>query len=411
MKLSGIAFRNILRNKRRSLLSGSAIAVAAASIVFLFALLEGMKVDLAENIQTFYTGTVRIMNKDYEKNRKLNPIHLTVEDPDRITKIIREIKRQAEISERITFPSRIYIGNDYYNAMGMAVRFPEEIAFQKIENILSEGRFPDKGREVLLGAKLASKMNVGVGDKITALASTASRGSNAMTFEVTGLAVFPLHELTNTFFMIPLETGQKFLKMRNEVKEILVKYDETSDEEGRLFADQIYREAAEKGIEDIESAYWKDRNETFAMIEVADKIYMIFAFFFLLLGCSVVINTTMMVIYERTREIGMMKALGMKDSNIVRLFFLESFFIGLLASLAGVLTGAGISLVLNRTGINFQEMMEDIDFEVSTILYPVPTFKYGIIIFLYSSFIASISTFIPTLRANKIKTIDALKHE
>ena len=411
MKLSGIAFRNILRNKRRSLLSGSAIAVAAASIVFLFALLEGMKADLADNIQTFYTGTVRIMNIDYEKNKKLNPIHLTVENPDKVIEIITGLKDTAEISERITFPSRIYIGNDYYNAMGMAVKFPDEIAFQKIENIVSKGRFPEQGKEVLLGAKLASKMGIGVGDKITALASTAGRGSNAMTFKVTGLAVFPLHELTNSFFMLTLETGQQFLKMKNEVKEILVKYNASSDKEGKLFADRIYREAAEKGINNIEAAYWKDRNETYAMIEAADKIYMIFALFFLILGCSVVINTTMMVIYERTKEIGMMKALGMKDSNIVRLFFLESFFIGILASLAGVLIGAGISLVLNKTGINFQEMMEDIDFEVSTILYPVPTFKYGIIIFLYSSFIASVSTFIPTLRANRINTIDALKHE
>ena len=411
MKLSGIAFRNVLRNKRRSLLSGSAIAVAAASIVFLFALLEGMKIDLADNLQTFYTGTAKIMHADYEKNKKLNPIHLTVKNPDIIKDLIKKMDRKTEISERITFPARIYKGNDYYNAMGMAVRFPEEIYFQKIEEVLSEGRFPDKGKEVLLGAKLASKTGVGVGDKITVLTSTASRGSNEMTFKVTGLAVFPLHELTNSFFMIPLDTGQIFLKMHNEVKEILVKYKTASDADGKAFADRILHEAEKKNISNIESAYWKDSNDTYAMIEVADRIYMIFAFFFLLLGCSVVINTTMMVIYERTKEIGMMKALGMKDRDIVKLFFLESFFIGILASLAGVLIGAGISLILNHTGINFQEMMEDIDFEISTILYPVPTFKYGIIIFLYSSFIASISTFIPTLRANKIDTIDALKHD
>ena len=411
MKLKGIAFRNILRNKRRSLLSGSAIAVAAASIVFLFALLEGMKVDLADNLQTYYSGTAKIMHADYEKNKKLNPLHLTVKDPDRITEIIGMMDRETEISERITFPSRIYIGNDYYNAMGMAVRFPDEISFQKIENVLSEGRFPEKGREAVLGAKLASKMSIGVGDKVTALASTASRGSNAMTFTVTGLAVFPLHELTNSFFMIPLETGQRFLKMKNEVKEILVKYKTSSDEDGKAFADQILQESEKNGISGIEAAYWKDRNETFAMIEMADKMYMVFAFFFLILGCSVVINTTMMVIYERTKEIGMMKALGMKDSNIVRLFFLESFFIGILASLSGVLIGVVISMILNHTGMNFQDMMEDIDFEMSTIMYPIPTFKYAIAIFLYSSFIASISTFIPTLRANKINTVDALKHD
>ena len=411
MKLSGIALRNILRNKRRSILSGAAIAVAAASIVFLFALLEGMKIDLADNIQTFYTGTVRIMHEDYEKNKKLNPIHLTVKNPDTISKTVKELGRKVEISERITFPSRIYIGNDYYNAMGMAVNFPDEIRFQKIHNIVKEGRFPRRGKEALLGAKLAVKMGVSVGDKITALSSTAGRGSNAMTFTVTGLAVFPLHELTNSFFMIPLDTGQKFLKMKNEVKEILIKFNAASDEDGKNFAEKILTAAEKKGINKIEAAYWKDRNETYAMIEVADKVYMIFAFFFLLLGCSVVINTTMMVIYERTREIGMMKALGMKESNIVRLFFLESFFIGIIASLAGVLIGAGISHILNYTGIDFQNMMEDIDFEVSTIMYPVPTMSDGILIFIFSSFIASISTFIPTLRANKIKTVDALKHE
>ncbi len=411
MKLSAIAFRNILRNKRRSILSGSAVAVAAASIIFLFALLEGMKIDLADNIQTFYTGTVRIMNIDYEKNKKLNPIHLTVENPDLIKEAVSSMGKNTEISERITFPSRIYIGNDYYNAMGMAVKFPDEINFQKIEDAVTEGRFPLKGREAVLGAKLASKMGVGVGDKITALSSTAGRGSNAMTFTVTGLAVFPLLELTNSFFMIPLETGQRFLKMKNEVKEILIKFDAESDEEGKNFADAIISKTEEKGITSIEAAYWKDRNETYAMVEMADRIYMIFAFFFLLLGCSVVINTTMMVVYERTREIGMMKALGMKDRNIVRLFFLESFFIGIISSVAGVLLGVGISLILNHTGMNFQNTMEDIDIEISTILYPVPTLKYGIIIFLYSSVIASVSTFIPTLRANRIKTVDALKHD
>ncbi len=199
--------------------------------------------------------------------------------------------------------------------------------------------------------------------------------------------------------------------MKNEVKEILVKFNAESDRDGKDFAEKILAAAQKRGIDRIESAYWKDRNETYAMIEMADKIYMIFAFFFLLLGCSVVINTTMMVIYERTKEIGMMKALGMKDSNIVKLFFLESFYIGLLASMAGVLLGVIISMIFNHTGMNFQDMMEDIDFEISTVLYPVPTLKYGIIIFLYSTFIASVSTFIPTLRANKIKTVDALKHD
>ncbi len=410
MKLSKIALRNINRNKRRSLLSGSAIAVAAASIIFLFALLDGMETDLADNIQTFYTGTIRIIHSDFEKNKKINPMHLTVKDPDKIIEITKRINPDIQVSERISFPARIYIGSRYFNAMGMGVRFPDEIGFQKIEDVMVEGRFPETGREVLLGARLADKMGVKTGDKITALSATAGRGSNAMTFTVTGLAVFPLLEFTNSVFMIPLETGQDFLKMKTDVKELLLKYKASSDQEAAALIDRLRNETEKNGIKNIDISYWKDINDTYSMIAMAEKMYMIMAFFFLLLGCSVIINTTMMVIYERTKEIGMMKALGMKNSDVVKLFFLESFYIGIAASAAGVIFGVIISQILHHTGINFQNMMEDMDFEMSTVLYPVVTLTSVVTIFLYSVIIASISTFIPTLRATGINTVDALKH-
>ena len=410
MKLSKIALRNINRNKRRSLLSGSAIAVAAASIIFLFALLDGMETDLADNIQTFYTGTIRIIHSDFEKNKKINPMHLTVKDPDKIIEITKRINPDIQVSERISFPARIYIGSRYFNAMGIGVRFPDEIGFQKIEDVMVEGRFPETGREVLLGARLAEKMGVKTGDKITALSATAGRGSNAMTFTVTGLAVFPLLEFTNSVFMIPLETGQDFLKMKTDVKELLLKYKASSDQDAAALIDRLRNETEKNGIKNIDIAYWKDINDTYSMIAMAEKMYMIMAFFFLLLGCSVIINTTMMVIYERTKEIGMMKALGMKNSDVVKLFFLESFYIGIAASAAGVIFGVIISQILHHTGINFQNMMEDMDFEMSTVLYPVVTLTSVVTIFLYSVIIASISTFIPTLRATGINTVDALKH-
>ncbi len=410
MKLSKIALRNINRNKRRSLLSGSAIAVAAASIIFLFALLDGMETDLADNIQTFYTGTIRIIHSDFEKNKKINPMHLTVKDPDKIIEITKRINPDIQVSERISFPARIYIGSRYFNAMGMGVRFPDEIGFQKIEDVIVEGRFPETGREVLLGARLADKMGVKTGDKITALSATAGRGSNAMTFTVTGLAVFPLLEFTNSVFMIPLETGQDFLKMKTDVKELLLKYKASSDQDAAALIDRLRNETEKNGIKNIDISYWKDINDTYSMIAMAEKMYMIMAFFFLLLGCSVIINTTMMVIYERTKEIGMMKALGMKNSDVVKLFFLESFYIGIAASAAGVIFGVIISQILHHTGINFQNMMEDMDFEMSTVLYPVVTLTSVVTIFLYSVIIASISTFIPTLRATGINTVDALKH-
>ncbi len=80
--------------------------------------------------------------------------------------------------------------------------------------------------------------------------------------------------------MIPLDTGQRFLKMKNNIKEILIKFDAASDEDGKAFAEKVIAETKKKTFKIIEAAYWKDRNETYAMIEVADKVIMICIFLF-----------------------------------------------------------------------------------------------------------------------------------
>ena len=80
MKLSIIALRNITRNKRRSLLSGIAIAISTLIIVFMFSLIEGMKADMSRNIFTYVSGHIRVRNAEYEQYETLNPLHLGIQE-------------------------------------------------------------------------------------------------------------------------------------------------------------------------------------------------------------------------------------------------------------------------------------------------------------------------------------------
>ena len=84
MNLFTIAWRNVGRNLRRSLLSGAAIAVATMSIVLLFSILEGMKTDLENNLIDFYTGEVQLRNPEYGRYEHLNPLHLSVSDAEAV---------------------------------------------------------------------------------------------------------------------------------------------------------------------------------------------------------------------------------------------------------------------------------------------------------------------------------------
>jgi len=407
MKLGSIAFRNIFRNFRRSILSAIAIAVAAMSIVFLYSLLGGMTEDLVYNQQTFSTGAVRIRNKAYTRNERLNPIHLTVPDPQGILSLLSQIPGVGPVSPRISFPASIYKKDENYNVRGVGLDMEREGLFQNLgPEVVREGRLPAAGRnEVIIGYRLAQKVGIGVGDKMTILSNTATRGTNAMTFTVTGLAVFPLSSLNETTFYAPLDRIQYFLKMGEDVQEILIKTN--GDYSSVDVTDSVRRALA--GRKELEVSDWRSVSETYSLMQMASTSYDIFAFFFFLLGCSVIFNTTIMVIFERMKEIGTLSAMGMSGGDLVRLFFLESLFISILGSLIGVSAGIIITQILHVTGIDLGSAMKGVDFDISAVLYPKLSLKSTVFVFVYSVAVASVTSIFPSRKVSRVEPVEALR--
>ncbi len=407
MKLSTIAIRNIFRNRRRSILSGTAIAVAAMSIVLLFSFIAGMIDDMQYNFHTYTTGAVRIRNRDFSRYERLNPMHLTVDVSDGLMEDLKKEEGISEMSPRIGFPTRIYRDGENYNAFGTGVDFATEVSYQKLgPELIPEGRIPEAGaNEVLIGYKLAEEVGVGLGDKITILSSTAARGTNAITFTIVGLLAYPMEGLNNTTILAPLDRVQYFLRMPGQVQEIIMKVTEGVD--STALAERLREKYSDRY--GIEIKGWKELETSYSFIEMAQTIYDIVAFFFFILGSSVILNTTIMVIFERMREIGTMSAMGMSGRDLVRLFFIEAFFISVAGSFIGVLLGMGFTQILSYVGINFGEAMEGVDFEISTILYPKLNLRSTVVVFFYSVIVASVTAILPARRASRIEPVDALR--
>jgi putative ABC transport system permease protein len=136
---------------------------------------------------------------------------------------------------------------------------------------------------------------------------------------------------------------------------------------------------------------------------------MILAFMFFLLGSTVIINTTMMVVFERRKEIGTIAAMGMTGPEIVRLFFLEAFFISVLGSLLGVLAGIGLTIPLSRVGLDFSDSMGGVDFQLSPVFYPMLNLRSTVFVFFYSTIVASAASFFPSKKASSVNPIEALR--
>jgi len=410
MKLRKIALRNIFRNTRRSILSATAIAVAAMTMTFLFSMLKGMEDELGYNLQTFYTGEVRVRNPEYTEYEQLNPLHLRVMEYEEVIRIIEEETDAPLISPRVSFPGVVYREEDNFHLLGLGVDFTREKEYMELEDLLKEGRIPEMGKdEAVIGTGLARDIGVGVGEKITILSQTMRRGSNAITFMVTGLAAFPVEALTEQYLLAPLDRVQYFLRMDEGVTEVLVRY--PGHNRSIAQAESINQALENAGFTDIEARSWEKMQTTYSFVKMASAIYNFIAIFLFLLGSTVIISTTMMVVYERMREIGTIAALGMRGGQIVKLFFLEALFISIAGSLAGVLLGIGITVPLSYIGLNFGEAMRGVSMEISNIVYPRLNLPAAIFVFIASVVVASAASFVPSRKAAKIEPIHALRVE
>lgn len=407
-KLSKIAFRNIFRNLRRSILSGAAIAVSAMSIVMLFGLLDGMEHDMANNLKSYYTGEVRIRNVEFEKHERYNPLHLGV-DWKKIEPILADNNSVVTATPRINFPASMYLGDETHGVMGIGVDFEREKAFIDFASILQEGRVPQSGKnEMLIGFALARDMHLTPGDKVTLLSTTATRGTNAITMEIVGTAGFPVAGLNANTIWAPIDRVQYFLRMGDLTQEILVLLTDGTDE--KIVATQIQDEIQAKLGEETETRSWQNINMMYSLFKIAKISYYFIAAFFFVLGSTVIINTTMMIIFERMREIGMLSALGMHGSELTKLFLLEGFFISMIGSAVGVIIGYVGTYYMGKVGLNFTEAFSGMDMEISSILYPETSLVKTVIIWAYAVIISTLATFIPSRRASKIQPVEALRY-
>ena len=430
MKLWRIALRNVARNKRRSLLSGSAIAVATLTVVLLFSLLSGMLGDVVATALTYDSGHARVRHADYSRYETLNPVHLAVTDAGAAVARLQELPEVTGVLPRVRFAGAIYREEQNHGAFGFGLDFAREIAVARerlpqmrgveegsatLEDFarawqleVHGGALPRAGaRELLLSNAMARELGLAVGDKLTILTRTALMSTQAWTFTVSGVIGFPVGGMRG-LVLAPLDTVQTFLKLApvDGVTDLLL-YTGSEEEVPALVA--AAQAALPDGGEPLAVQSWTETNPLFPMLQLASRIYDIFALFFFLLATTVIVNTTMMVVFERMREIGTIAALGMTGTQISRLFFLEAFFIGIAAALVGVGLGTAIVLPLSQVGLDYSAAMEGVELNIADVIYPQLGVRSTVLVFLYSIAITAAASYWPTRKAARLQPVVALR--
>lgn len=429
MKLYRIAFRNVRRHRVRSLLSGSAISIAALSIVMLFALLAGMLDDMENNIKTYASGDVRIRTALYEADEMIDPMSAPVLGAGALLDQIDAMEEVEVAVPRITLNTVFQSDGVDHVALTTAVDFDRELEFQQLDEFLlgiDGGQLPEAGSsEMVMTRRIAEDIGLveqtgdrfdkknGAGYRYTGENRKATAyfmmnsGMQAKTLELAEIVHFPVGSLNGPALMMPIDTARKNLRRGDLASEILIRLKKGSDAE--LFTEKLEAMLAEQGRDELKVTPWFEVNTLVSLFAMAEVSYGVIAAVFFLLGSVVIVNTTIMVILERMKEIGTLGAMGLEGKQLVQLFFLEALYIGIAGSFIGVMLGIIFSVVLGVIGMDMGGAMEGVDLGVSTVIYPRLTWFSVVGVFFYSVIVAATATFIPSLRAGRIKPVEALR--
>jgi len=407
--LWNLAKKNLSRSRTRTMVS----AIAIISVVFLRGMIGGLLDSTFENHIHYVAGHVRLIDKEYELKEHMVSLKYSVNGfkEEGIREDLLQIEGVNQVVPRLKFGAMVSHEEKMVTMMGWGVDPAEEIRFTEIDQKIVEGRMIKPGeRELVMGAGLMDKIKKKVGDKVTFLYSTAFDAFRGSTYQIVGKIQSNLDLLNDNLFFLPLDQAQEILEMPGEVTELLIITPDYEQAAGVL-----------PGIEDFLTSndntgkytllLWNRDYQMIELFAMARTIYNFIYIFIILLACFVLINTLIMIVNERTREIGMMSALGLKSQEILYLFAMEGIIIGALGSGIGVIIGGIITKVFSVIGIDFGAAMEGMnaDLMFEPVFYTVFSLENLIFAFILGVVVVTIACIIPARMAARLEPNEALR--
>ncbi|UCC11797.1 MAG: ABC transporter permease [candidate division WOR-3 bacterium] len=402
MNLFRLAFRNFFRNTRRSIISGISVTIAIAAIIFAQSYIRGITINISDNIVRLISGHIRITTQEYDRRERMLPLDESIVlsgdflenlDDDRIKVVAPRIKFGVLLGdEELSTP-----------ALGYAIEPDKEKFVSRLDTRITKGKYITAGRnEVLLGTALAERIDVHIGDTLTIITRTAYDSPTGINLVVTGLFFTGIGGIDRSIFYIPLDVGQQMLDLEDQATEISLVLDDP-DEAVAVAQDLRSR----LGLIIMPFQF----NPLLTYIQSAGIVFSLFYFIILLVACSTIANTMLMVVFERTKEIGMMKAMGLNNISVVVLLVIEAGMIGAVGSLMGAGIGAALSYWLKYTGIDLtivsSTMSSDMPF--GPILYFSPTPFIIISSFIFGLIAAVVIALLPVSKVTRLQPAKALK--
>lgn len=404
MMLIRLAWRNIWRNHRRSFIILTSVVVGLIAIVFIEAVIRGFMRQSLDNQLGAHTAHIQVHRTGYHDNPDINRF---IPHPDAVDSALAAEKRIAASSRRILATGLLTSARNSSGVMFVGIEPGREQYVTTIHGSIVAGHnLGTDPREILISERMAKTLDIGLGDKVVAMSSTREGRVGSELFRVVGLFRTPILEFDRMHAYIPYATAQRLIGAGTEAAEFAMVLRSTADL-------NPVRDSLRAALgPDLEVQSYEDLIPSLAAtVELTEKSMIIY---YVILGLAMIfgiINTMMMSVFERIREFGVLKAVGMQDGMLFRMVLMEAAMLGTVGTSIGLVLGNALNAWISLSGLDFSWFAEGLSsWGSGAIIYPVldplGSVRGGLLIIV----MCILAALQPALRAVRLQPMDAIRH-
>ena len=399
-----IAWRNVWRNKVRSSIVIIAVCLGLMSGVFSAAFMKGWMGQRMDAVLLTEMSYIQIHHPEFKENYEFTYF---VDNSDKIVQDIKSLDPTIKLSKRMVINSMVASAETGTGVMIKGIDPEMEKEVTNIYTKIVEGAYFEgiSKNPVVIGKKLADKLDVSIRNKIIVTVQDQDGNVTSGAFRVAGI-----YKTSNTTF-----DGSTIFVRNSDLATLVGVNPEMSHEIALLLSDQHNLEETTRIIgalnPDLLTESWKDLSPEMGYMDDLMGVYMYFIIIIILFAlCFAIINTMLMAVLERVKEIGMLMAVGMNKLRVFSMLMLESIFLTLSGGFLGIVLGYILFLFFQKNGIDMSiwgEGLEAMGF--AAIIYP--EFDYGMIIPIIILVILTglLSSLYPAYKALKLNPADSIR--
>ena len=395
-----MAYRNLGRHRRRTLLSGLALAMGTALLMFIAAFFQGEMRSSMETTLRLNTGHIQVQDADYDPDKLSVAWEYLIENPEQAATQIEALDQVQAATPRLMASGIVFAAGESIGVQIMGID-PNSKANDPYRNLVA-GEFitADDREGIVIGAPLAESLNLKVGDPLNLLINTSEGDVDEQQFTVRGIFTTGTTSYDKGVVLLPLAKAQAFSGATNHASLIFVLLDD------REQADAVSA-AIQGGGYKVQT--WSEMNQLLVLInDFSDAYLVVLNLIILGVTATVIVNTLLMSVFERTREIGILSAIGMKGRQVIALFLVEASLLALGGITVGGLAGWALSAYFGKVGIYFGDLGMSNDMMLNDRIFTELTLDSAVNLIVTAFLITVLASLYPARMASRMEPVEAL---